>query len=382
MDLTLSLPDLLLCAASTILVLTIILLLKKMNAKNYVFISMLSMYFLMLIAQSIFFITMHLNLLTTKTIFIPIVGAFILIFYNVFHYLTLRQLILKTNLLKIKDLIHLLPIIIVIVIICFFFDPVYLSKQKSLNTIFETQYLMYSYKRNYIIGLIRLLHPLFYLVLGGQLVYSFYKTVSDSPGTKSRKKFVYFFYFQKTIFMIWFLIGLFGFDTDIMTFSYISILGFSISALIMSTYVILNPDIFIQITKPNFETKKIILDNSKLPDLYNQINVAINGDQLFLNPQYNLTNLSSDTGISANTIREIITVNDFKNYSAFINSFRIDYAKNLIRNGYLDTFSIESLAKDSGFQAEVTFYRVFKKIHNCTPKEYSYTIKSNSVALV
>ena len=40
-----------------------------------------------------------------------------------------------------------------------------------------------------------------------------------------------------------------------------------------------------------------------------------------------------------------------------------DYAIKLIQNGNLETNSIESIAKNSNFQAEVTIYRVFKKIN-------------------
>ena len=56
--------------------------------------------------------------------------------------------------------------------------------------------------------------------------------------------------------------------------------------------------------------------------------------------------------------------------SHFINTYKINYANSLILDGYLDKFSIESLSKESGFQSEVTFYRIFKKINGCTPKEF------------
>ena len=99
-------------------------------------------------------------------------------------------------------------------------------------------------------------------------------------------------------------------------------------------------------------------------------------NKFYLDANYNLTNLSSDADISANTIREVIASSGYKNFSAYINSFRIAHAEQLISNGYLDTYSIESLCKDSGFQSEVTFYRVFKKINHCTPKEFTYNLKN------
>jgi AraC-like DNA-binding protein len=144
----------------------------------------------------------------------------------------------------------------------------------------------------------------------------------------------------------------------------------------MSSYIILNPDLFLQITKLNHTSKKTPIEASKLPDLVLLLERMMDQNKFYLDANYSLTNLSSDTDISANTIREVIAASGYKNFSAYINSFRIANAEQLISNGYLDTYSIESLCKDSGFQSEVTFYRVFKKVHNCTPKEFSYNLKS------
>jgi AraC-like DNA-binding protein len=171
-------------------------------------------------------------------------------------------------------------------------------------------------------------------------------------------------------------IGYLGFDIDNDLYTQISMTGFSVAALIISSYILLNPNILFQISKLNHNSKKIPLVESKLLEIVPQLERIMDQNKYYLNTNYSLTNLSSDTGIPANTIREVITTNGYKNFSAYINSFRIAHVEKLISNGYLDTYSIEYLCKDSGFQSEVTFYRVFKKVHNCTPKEFSYKLKS------
>jgi AraC-like DNA-binding protein len=137
----------------------------------------------------------------------------------------------------------------------------------------------------------------------------------------------------------------------------------------------------LQITKSssNSQKKEIVISN--ISDLTEKLNRLMDQNKLFLDVNYNLTKLSADTGISTTTIREIITTKGYKNFSGYINSFRISHAEKLINNCYLDIYSIQSLSKDSGFQAEVTFYRVFKKIHGCTPKEYSYNLKKTNKQL-
>ena len=230
--------------------------------------------------------------------------------------------------------------------------------------------------KNSIILLIRILHPLFYFILGGYLLFSFYNSPRYLSIQKSTRYFIFFFYFQKIFLFIWVFIGFVGFDIDSELYSTLSITGFSITALFMSSYILLSPHLLLQITKLNYTSKKTPIEASKLPHLASQLERMMNQNKFYLNANYNLTNLSSETYISAITIREVIAARGYKNFSTYINSFRIAHAEQLISNGYLDTYSIESLCKDSGFQSEVTFYRVFKKVHDCTPKEFSYNLKS------
>ena len=172
------------------------------------------------------------------------------------------------------------------------------------------------------------------------------------------------------------LIGFVGFNIDSELFSKISITSFSVAALFMSSYILLSPNLLLQITKLNYTSKKIPLAESKLIELVLKLERIMDQNKYYLNANYSLANLSSDTDIPVSTIREVIATSKYKNFSEYINSFRIAHAEQLISNGYLDTYSIEFLCKDSGFQSEVTFYRVFKKVHNCTPKEFSYNLKS------
>jgi AraC-like DNA-binding protein len=272
-------------------------------------------------------------------------------------------------------LIHFLPILFIEIVGFFYFFPVLSLKKIGYNQLFETQHLMFTLNNNYIFGLFRIFQPLIYIILGGFLVNSFYRSPKYLATPKPTRIFILVLYFQKIVILFWFLFGFIGFNLDLYIFSYISITGFSISALLLTTYVMLNPDLFLQIIKPNSSSKKTGTNTSILPELASKLNRLMDENKWYLDANYSLTNLSADSDITANTIREIITAEGYKNFSAYINSFRIAHAEQLISNGYLDTYSIESLCKDSGFQSEATFYRVFKKIHDRTPKEFSYTLK-------
>ena len=376
MNLPLSLPDILLFTASILLMFTILLLLKKVNSKNFMLIGSLAIYFSFISATVILLLFTRYNIKIINSATILTLMTLVYSLYNVFHYFSLQQLIVKKSRFNIKHLLHLVGVLIVCILIFYFFEPVHLIKGKGYSFIFESQHLMVAQSKNIMIILARIIHPLFYFILGGYLLFSFYNSPLYLSTQKSTRYFIYFFYLQKIFLFIWVFIGYVGFDIDSELYSTLSITGFSITALFMSSYILLSPQLYLQITKLNYTSKKILIETSKLPDLAAQLGRMMDQNKFYLDANYNLTNLSSDTDISTNIIREVIVASGYKNFSAYINSFRIAHSEQLISNGYLETYSIESLCKDSGFRSEVTFYRVFKKVHNCTPKEFSYNLKS------
>lgn len=377
MNISLSVPDILLFATSILLMFNILLLLKKVNSKNYMLIGTLAIYFSFITATIVLLLITRYNVKIINSGTILTLMTIVYSLYNVFHYFSLQQLIVKKSRFTFKHLLHLVSVALVGIVIFYFFQPINFIKGKGYSYVFETQHLMIAQSKNYIILLARIFHPIFYALLGGYLLFSFYNSPRYLSIQKSTRYFIFFFYFQKIFLFIWVLIGYIGFDIDNDLFSKISITGFSVTALFMSSYILLSPNLFLQITKLNYNSKKAPLEASKLPDLASQLERMMNQNKFYLDANYSLTNLSSDTDISANIIREVIASKGYKNFSAYINSFRIANAEQLISNGYLDTYSIESLCRDSGFQSEVTFYRVFKKIHDCTPKEFSYNLKSS-----
>jgi AraC-like DNA-binding protein len=377
MNIPITFPDIFLFSTSILLLLNIILLLIKLNYKNYMLVGALSMYFIFITATvSLLVITRYNNKIINSGIILTLI-TMVYCLYNVFHYFSLQQLIVKKNRFNFKYLIHLIAILILGGLILYFFEPIYFITGKGYNYVFESQHLMQVQGRNSIILLIRILHPLFYFILGGYLLFSFYNSPRYLSIQKSTRYFIFFFYFQKIVLFIFVLIGYVGFNIDSGLFSQFSITTFSIAALFVSSYILLSPNLLLKITKPNYTSKKTPIVESQVTDLVSQLERIMEQNKLYLDANYSLTNLSSDTDIPVNMIREIIATSGYKNFSAYINSFRIAHAEQLISNDYLDKYSIESLCKESGFQSEVTFYRVFKKVHNCTPKEFSYNLKSH-----
>lgn len=377
--LALSFIDFLFFTATILSLLIVFLLVSKLNSKNYILIVMLSLYFslnvLALIAITVFHFN-DLNGYKKYPLLIPLAGGLIFTLNNVFHYFSLQQLISKSKKIKTNKLVHFLPILIMVIIAFFFFKPLYPINLNTYESLVETQHINYAAKKNYIFYIFRVSHPLIYLVLGGNLLYSFYKSARYQSTQKSTRLFIFFLYSQKVIVFIGLVLSLFRFEEGTYLNVYISLIGFVLTTIVLSSYIILNPDLFLKIIKPFSDYPKAKTENDAFPGLFERLNQVMKHNQSYLNPNYTLANLSDDAEISVITIREILSEYGFKNYAAYINSFRIQHAEQLIKSKYLDSYSIESLCKESGFQSEVTFYRVFKNIHNCTPKEYNFSVNN------
>jgi YesN/AraC family two-component response regulator len=66
-----------------------------------------------------------------------------------------------------------------------------------------------------------------------------------------------------------------------------------------------------------------------------------------------------------------------KNFNTFVNEYRIKEAIRILSKKHLQTFSIEGIAFDSGFNDSRNFHRVFKKMTGLSPTEFLNNITDN-----
>lgn len=120
--------------------------------------------------------------------------------------------------------------------------------------------------------------------------------------------------------------------------------------------------------------RKILVTESISPEdldlLREKLDVLFEQELVFLNPDLLARDLALQVGVSPRILSEVLTSLYGKNFKDLINSFRVLFAKNKIDNKYLESYTIESLAKTSGFNSRVTFFNVFKKDYFMSPTEY------------
>lgn len=97
---------------------------------------------------------------------------------------------------------------------------------------------------------------------------------------------------------------------------------------------------------------------------------SMNDDQLFLNPNLNLSMLSGHTAIPQKTISAVLNQTLHKSFNEFINEYRIEVFKQKIVQPEADNITIAGIAQECGFSSQATFQRVFKQLTGASPSEF------------
>ena len=114
------------------------------------------------------------------------------------------------------------------------------------------------------------------------------------------------------------------------------------------------------------------LENSN--EVFIKINDKMISEQLFLNKKLLTLTLCAKMDLDHKTVVSSILDNTQGNWKTYVNSFRIDFAIDLIKKGYLKRCSILSLAEESGFNSHQSFFRAFRAKTGMTPNKFYKTL--------
>lgn len=96
----------------------------------------------------------------------------------------------------------------------------------------------------------------------------------------------------------------------------------------------------------------------------------------YLNPEYSLQQMASDLNISRHKLSQVINSGQNKNFFKLVNEYRIREAKKMLLNPAYDHYSILGIGYACGFNSKSSFNRLFKEETGCTPSEFKQEIRS------
>ncbi|KAB8153724.1 helix-turn-helix domain-containing protein [Kordia sp. TARA_039_SRF] len=121
----------------------------------------------------------------------------------------------------------------------------------------------------------------------------------------------------------------------------------------------------ISIPESSKEVKKDIEDAAiqAISDLMEQ-------EKPYLNPDLNLSELAKQANLTRGQLSEIINSGFQMNFNDFVNSYRVNAFKGMLKEGKHEQLSLLGVAYECGFNSKATFNRVFKKLTNFSPTQY------------
>ena len=119
------------------------------------------------------------------------------------------------------------------------------------------------------------------------------------------------------------------------------------------------------------------IDERELKDIFNRAIVLIDQEKYFLNKSLKLSDLASKLSCNERLVSRSINLYGNGNFNKFINSFRVEYSKELLTGGMFDHYTIEAIAEEAGFSNKVSFYNAFKSETGMSPTQYRALKQAN-----
>jgi len=131
---------------------------------------------------------------------------------------------------------------------------------------------------------------------------------------------------------------------------------------------IIQPDQFLGID--DSKIMPVRLDVNKSKTCFHKIEEAINSNQLFLDPELSLHNVSQAVKFSDRYVSQAIKQNVNLNFADYINIKRIEYAKEILRSTTKAEKNVLEILYESGFNSKSVFNSQFKKHTGLSPTDY------------
>ncbi|MCV2487433.1 helix-turn-helix domain-containing protein [Flavobacterium sp. SH_e] len=175
-------------------------------------------------------------------------------------------------------------------------------------------------------------------------------------------------YFGNFLLFLFYFLAIMGasaatYISGAVVFSFILYLGISILLYRKKT-----DDLFLLNRK--ISNKKI--DSAEAAMWFEKLENAMFDKVLYKNPNLTLQDLSQEINISSHQLSQFLNNNLGKNFTSFVNEFRINEACKIIASS--DKLTLESVGYDVGFNSKSTFFAAFKKHKGTTPLNYQIQV--------
>jgi AraC-like DNA-binding protein len=345
-----------------------ILKLKRGNSQTNKFLA----FFIFLISVTLlgrfYYTTPNISLIEFKILF---VGDLIIFLFGPLLYFYLLKLFSLTP--KFKVWFHLIPALVHTIFTLQFLladRDGFIELSKIYTSIFDYR----------IIEILAILQLLFYVILNWRTLKKFVRESENSISFSHQIRF-----YRSLLIIIIASIAAWVISIVLAEFGppeFSGYLGYQLvwivlsgSAITLGYYTISNPEIFVSESgSKKSDNNKI--ENEKIEEYGSLLENTMKNEKPYLEPKLTLARLAELCGISSHQLSKVINEKHRKNFFEYVNTYRVEEFKNLIKDNHSENLTLLAVAYQSGFNSKTTFNTAFKKITNQTPKEYLKTLKA------
>ncbi len=120
----------------------------------------------------------------------------------------------------------------------------------------------------------------------------------------------------------------------------------------------------------------LFLPEEEISREFKKIVKKVDEDELYKNP-ITLSALAKEVRMPSRTVSSLIHANTNQNFSQFINYYRVEEVKRMLKDKEYDKLDLLALAYEVGFSSKASFFSVFKKNTGMTPNSFRNNIWGN-----
>lgn len=139
-----------------------------------------------------------------------------------------------------------------------------------------------------------------------------------------------------------------------------------------TTYIIISKSKFFE--KSWVADKYETLSNTADEITFKEIETFVDNNLFYTNSQASLKHLATQLAIHPNQISKTINSDFGSNFNHYINSKRIDLAKERLVDPQFSHLTIEAIGESVGFKSKSAFYNAFKKFLGIPPSKFAKSI--------
>lgn len=106
---------------------------------------------------------------------------------------------------------------------------------------------------------------------------------------------------------------------------------------------------------------------------------VMQAEELYLNCDLTLPELAKSVDLTAHQVSQALNGQMNQNFFSFVNSYRIDQARDILLDPETASMPIVELAFEVGFKSKSSFYDAFKRATNMTPTQFKRAMKETSI---